>query len=408
MLFFEYGAGQSRHMTREKTKALRRRVYVALEQGPVGERLSVFTDRALMALILINLVAVSLESIPELGARYRLVFETIEYVSLVAFTVEYALRIWGAVEHGPHRHLTPMRARLKYILSPGGLVDLASVLPFWFNLVTPDDFRFVLVFRMVRFFKIARYSPAMRSLLDVLYRERRALFGCLVITVGAALVAAALMHLAEAKVQPEKLGTIPDALWWSIVTIGTIGYGDVVPVTALGKVIATGTIFMGLILMALPIGIIATAFSEQIHRRDFIVTWAMIAKVPLFAELDASEIVEISELLRAQLAEAGEVIIREGEHAHSMYFIAAGEVEVAVGKKKVKLTEGQFFGEVAVLKNERRSGTATAVTRTNLLALSAQDLHALMRRDSRIADRVKDVVEKRTGKKVDPKKAAVE
>ncbi|MEI9805061.1 MAG: ion transporter [Pseudolabrys sp.] len=173
------------------------------------------------------------------------------------FTIEYGLRIWAAVEHGPHRHLPDTRARLKYILSPAGLVDLAAVLPFWLALVLPADFRFVLVFRMVRFFKIARYSPAMRSLLDVLYRERRALFGCLVITLGTAMVAASLMHLAEGHVQPDKLGTIPDALWWAIVTVGTIGYGDVVPVTAVGKIIATGTIFVGLVLMALPIGIIA-------------------------------------------------------------------------------------------------------------------------------------------------------
>ncbi|HEY4142689.1 MAG TPA: cyclic nucleotide-gated ion channel [Pseudolabrys sp.] len=395
-------------MAREKTKALRRRVYLTLEQGPVGDRLAVVIDRALMALIVVNLIAVALESVPDIEARYHVAFDVIEFFSLVVFTVEYALRVWGAVEHGPHQHLTPLHARLKYVLSPAGLVDLVAVLPFWLAIVLPADFRFVLVFRMVRFFKIARYSPAMRSLLDVLYRERRALFGCLVITVGAALVAAALMHLAEGKVQPEKLGTIPDALWWSIVTIGTIGYGDVVPVTALGKLIATGTIFMGLVLMALPIGIIATAFSEQIHRRDFIVTWGMIAKVPLFAELDAAEIADISELLRAHLAQPGEVVIREGDHAHSMYFIAAGEVEVAVGKRKVKLSEGQFFGEVAVLKNERRSGTATALTRTNLLVLAAQDLHALMQRDPRIAERIKDVVEKRTGKKVDPKKAGVD
>ncbi|MSP33222.1 MAG: hypothetical protein EXR03_10485, partial [Pseudolabrys sp.] len=136
----------------------------------------------------------------------------------------------------------------------------------------------------------------------------------------------------EGKVQPDKLGTIPDALWWSIVTVGTIGYGDVVPVTAVGKLIAAATIFLGLILMALPIGIIATAFSEQIHRRDFIVTWGMIARVPLFAELDAGEIADIMQLLRAQLAESGEVIVRQGDHAHSMYFIAAGEVEVALKK----------------------------------------------------------------------------
>ncbi len=386
-------------MARDRFKQLRRRIAAVLEQGPVGDPLGVAIDRLLIALIVINLVAVALESVPRFD-RYELVFDVIEYVSLVVFTLEYGLRLWSAVEHGPHRDLSPARSRLKYVLSPAGLVDLAAVLPFWFALVLPADFRFVLVFRMVRFFKIARYSPAMRSLLEVLYRERRALIGCLVITLGMSLVAAALMHLAEGKVQPEKLGTIPDALWWAIVTVGTIGYGDVVPVTAAGKVIATGTIFVGLILMALPIGIIATAFSEQIHRRDFIVTWSMIAKVPLFAELNAAEIADISELLRAHLAEPGEVIIREGDHAHSMYFIAAGEVELAVNDKKVRLSEGQFFGEVAVLRKARRSGTATALRRTNLLVLSAQDLHALMKRDQRIAARVKDVVEKRTGRKV--------
>ncbi len=395
-------------MARQSLSELRRHAYVALEQGPVGERFGALVDQLLLSLIVVNLIAVALESVPALNARYGVVFEAIEYVSLVVFSADYALRLWSAVEHGPHRHLTATRARLKYALSPAGIIDLLAVLPFWFAALLPLDLRYMLVFRMVRFFKIARYSPAMRSLLDVLYNERRALFGCLVITLGTALVAAAMMHLAEATAQPDKLGTIPDALWWSIVTIGTIGYGDVVPVTAFGKLIATATIFVGLILMALPIGIIANAFSEQIHRRDFIVTWGMIARVPLFAELDAAEIADIMKLLRAQLVEEGEVIVREGDHAHSMYFIAAGSVEVHLDNKKMRLETGQFFGEVAVLKKERRSGTAVALTRTNLLALAAQDLHALMKRDKRIAERIKDVVEKRTGHKVAAKNTKVE
>jgi voltage-gated potassium channel len=391
-------------MSRNRLTDLRRRIYQVLEQGPVGDRASVAIDRLLVALILVNLVAVALESVPAIGARYVIAFDLIEIFSLVVFTVEYALRLWVAVEHGPHRHLAAARARLKYAFSPAGLVDLIAVLPFWFALVLPDDLRVLLVFRIVRFFKIARYSPAMRSLLDVLYRERRALFGCLVITLGSALVAAALMHLAEGKVQPDTLGTIPDALWWAIVTIGTIGYGDVVPVTALGKFIATGTIFVGLIMIALPIGIIATAFAEQIHRRDFIVTWGMIARVPLFAELDAAAISDIMQLLRAQTAEAGETIVRTGDPAHSMYFIAAGEVEVALKKERLRLGVGQFFGEVAVLRRARRSATATALTRANLLVLSAQDLHALMSRDPRVAARIKDVVDKRVGRElVSPK-----
>jgi len=376
----------------------RRRVYQVLEQGPVGEHASVWVDRLLVALIIVNLIAVALESIPAIEQQYVRLFDLVEYVSLVVFTAEYLLRLWSAVEHGPHRHLSPLRSRLKYALSPAGIVDLIAVLPFWFAFVLPADLRVLLVFRVVRFFKITRYSPAMRSLLDVLYRERRALFGCLVVALGSALVAAALMHLAEGKVQPDKLGTIPDALWWSIVTIGTIGYGDVVPVTALGKLIATATIFLGLIMMALPVGIIATAFADQIHRRDFIVTWGMIARVLLFAGLDAGEISDIMELLRAQVAEAGQVIVRAGDPAHSMYFIAAGEIELALKHEHMRLGVGHFFGEVAVLRRARRSATATALTRVNLLALDAQDLHALMQRDPRIAERIKDVVEKRVGR----------
>lgn len=388
-------------MPRDRIKDFRRRVYLALEQGPIGGGIGVVIDRLLVALILLNLAAVALESVPHIAADYGTVFASIEDFSLVVFTLEYGLRLWASVEHGPNRGLSPMRARLKYIASPAGLVDLIAVLPFWLAPFLPDDLRVLQVFRMVRFFKIARYSPAMRSLLDVLYRERRALFGCLVITAGGTVVAAALMHIAEGRVQPDKLGTIPDAMWWAIVTIGTVGYGDVVPVTAFGKLIATGTIFLGVIMIALPVGIIATAFSEQIHRRDFIVTWGMIARVPLFAELDGGAIADIMQLLRAQLAEPGQVIVREGEPAHSMYFIAGGKVEVALKKRDhVVLGPGQFFGEVAVLKRARRSATAIALTRTSLLVLDAQDLHALMSRDPRIDERIKDVVEKRVGRDV--------
>ncbi|MGA7331795.1 MAG: cyclic nucleotide-gated ion channel [Pseudolabrys sp.] len=389
-------------MARNRLKDVRRRVHQILEQGPVGDRVSKRVDRFLVILILINLIAVTLESIPQYEERYGTAFALIEFFSLVVFTIEYALRLWSAVEHGPHQHLSATQARLKYVLSPAGIIDLIAVLPFWFAMVLPGDLRVVLVFRMVRFFKFARYSPAMRSLLDVLYNERRALFGCLVIALGTALVAASLMHLAEANVQPIKLGTIPEAFWWAIVTIGTIGYGDVVPVTALGKLIATCTIFAGLVLMALPVGIIATAFAEQIQRRDFIVTWGMISRVPLFAELDATEISDVMELLRAQVVEAGEVVMRAGEAARSMYFIAAGEVEIEIkGKKEhIRLGVGQFFGEVALLRRTRRTATVTAITRTNLLGLDAHDLHALMQRDPRIAERIKDVVEKRIGKRI--------
>ena len=137
---------------------------------------------------------------------------------------------------------------------------------------------------------------------------------------------------------------------------------------------------MGMIMMALPIGIVATAFAEEVHRRAFVVTWGMVARVPLFSGLSAIEIADIMELLRAEQIEADEVVVRRGEAAHSMYFVAAGEVEIALDSERIRLGAGHFFGEIAVLRRARRSATVTALTRTSLLVLDAHDLHALMAR----------------------------
>jgi len=249
----------------------------------------------------------------------------------------------------------------------------------------------------VRFLKLARYSPAMRSLLDALYSERRALFGCFVILLGATLLAASVMHVVEGHAQPDKFGTIPEAMWWAIVTLGTIGYGDVVPVTVLGRIVASVTIFVGLIMVALPIGIVATAFADEVHRRDFVVTWGMVARVPLFAELQATDIADIMRLLRAQQLEAGDVIAKRGEPAHSMYFVAAGEVEIELKHERVRLGAGHFFGEIAVLRRARRSATIIALTRTSLLVLDAHDLHVLMEREPRIAEHIHEVARSRLG-----------
>ena len=269
-------------MPHGKRAELRRTVYELLEQGPIGARRTRIVSRIIILLIVVNLVAAALESVPSLEAQYGRWFLAIEWLSLVVFTAEYLARLWVAAEHTPDRHLPPARARLKFLRSAEGLIDLVAILPFWLGIFFALDLRFLLVFRIVRFLKLARYSPAMRSLIETLYNERRALFGCVVILIGTTLVMASLMYLAERHVQPDKLGTIPDAMWWAIVTLGTIGYGDVVPITPVGKLIAAATIFCGFVMVALPVGIIANAFSEMIHRRDFVVTWGMIAKVPLF------------------------------------------------------------------------------------------------------------------------------
>jgi voltage-gated potassium channel len=382
---------------------LKRRLAEVLEEQ-VGDMPGRIVGRLVVLLILVNLIAVTLESVPRLAASYGMLFYTIEIVSLLVFTLEYVARIWVAGEHPANRHLNVAQARWRYIRSPAGIIDLMAVLPFWFSFVLPTDLRVLLVFRIMRFLKLARYSPGMRSLLDALYAERRALIGCFVILLGATLISATAMHLVEQHAQPEKFGTIPDAMWWAIVTLGTIGYGDVVPATVLGRLVAGVTIFGGLIMIALPVGIIATAFAEEIHRRDFVVTWGMVARVPLFAELNAGEIADIMRLMRAQTVESGDLIVRRGEAAHSMYFVAAGEVEIELKDGRIRLGVGHFFGEIAVLRQARRSATVTAIRRTSLLVLDAHDLQALMDREPRVAERIHDVMRERLGEQtVTPK-----
>jgi len=406
LIWINPGGGRSRQKSRmpqEKQPLgaeLRHRLYEILEHGSVAGRTGRLVVRVIVLLIVVNLVAVTLESVPSVQARYGSLFAAIEAVSLIVFTIEYALRVWVAGEHGVHRHEGEWAARWRYVASAAGLVDLLAVLPFWFAFAVSADLRVVLVFRMVRFLKLARYSPGMRSLLDTLNAERRALASCFVILIGATLLSAAAMHLAERHVQPDKFGTIPDAMWWALVTLSTIGYGDVVPHTALGRVIAAVTIFAGLIMIALPVGIVATAFADQVHRRDFIITWSMVARVPLFAGLAAADIADIMRLMRAQTAEPGDVIVRRGEPAHSMYFLAAGEVEIELKDTRVRLQAGHFFGEIAVLRRARRSGTVTAIARANLLILDAQDLHSLMDRDPRIAERIHATARSRVGHEV--------
>ena len=378
---------------------LRRRTYEVLEEARRDDPLSRIVDLLLIVLITVNLVAVVLELVPSLSVRYHVVFVVIEFVSLVVFSVEYAARIWAATDQPmrPRRYLPPW---LGYVVSGPGLIDLLAVVPFWVALFATADLRVLLVFRIVRFLKLARYSPAMRSLLDALYAERRALFGCVIILLGATVLAASIMHVVEGAAQPDKFGTVPDAMWWAIVTLTTTGYGDVVPITPLGRVFGGLTVLMGILMLALPVGIVATSFANVIHRRDFVVTWGMVARVPIFAGLTAGEIADIASLLSAQSVEPGGVIVRKGSPARAMYFIAAGEIEIDLPTEKVRLGVGHFFGEIAVLRRARRSATVTAVTRANLLVLDGTDLHALMERDTRFAERVREVARSRVGQDV--------
>jgi voltage-gated potassium channel len=349
--------------------------------------------KVIIAIIAIDILAMVFASVPEYDAQFGPLFTAVEIAAVAAFGAEYFARIWTVVGHSI-RDLTPTQARLSYVFSALGIIDLLSFLPSAIALVLQDRTLLVLT-GMLPFLKLVRYSPALRSLLSAIYAERRALFGCIVILAGAVLLFACLLYAIEHNVQPDKFGTIPHAMWWAIVTLGTVGYGDVVPVTVAGKMVSVVAIVVGFAMIALPVAIISTAFAEEVRRRDFVVTWGMLARVPLFSHLGAAEIADIMRLLRAQTIETGEILVRRGDPATSMYFITTGEVEIELPNQRVRLSDGTFFGEVALLRRTSRSGTVSATRKTRLLALDAQDFHALIARLPDLAAHVRETAEAR-------------
>jgi len=373
----------------------RRNVYIVIEAGGSGRAARYFDD-AMVALIILNVLAVILESVPSIHDPFATEFLIFDITSVAIFTIEYSLRLWASIEIAAVRQRGAVFGRLMFASRPSQIIDFLAFAPTYLSWIFPAaDLRILRVFRLLRFLKLARYSPAMVTLSRALYEERRALVGALILMMGTAVFSGTIMHVIEGHAQPDKFGTIPDAMWWALSTLTTIGYGDSVPITPLGKMFGSLVMVCGLGLFALPIGIVATAFVNEIHRRDFVVTWGMVARVPLFAALDAAAIAQVMKIMRTRAVGAGTVVAARGEEAEGMFFIADGEVKIELPRGDITLTTGEFFGELALLKRVKRMGTVTALTRTHMMIIDAVDFENLLARDVGLRERILEIADER-------------
>jgi len=276
------------------------------------------------------------------------------WISIGIFGIEIILRIFA-------------ERKLSFLLSIDGFVLINQV---FFSIY---DLRILRLFRLFDIFSKSRFLLPTNTLIKTIIKQRNALLGSQIMVISILLVVSTFIYFLESAVQPDVFGSIPSTMWWGIATLTTVGYGDVVPMTDLGKLLASFTMLVGIGMFALPAAILASAYYEEIQKKNFLVSFEAIASVPLFQELPIGAVGKINEKLQAVLVNEHETIFSKGDEADSMFIIEYGKVKVEI-EQPVYLVSGDYFGEMGLLGNVPRNATITAADDTKLLELTKSDL----------------------------------
>jgi len=257
-------------MTQWSYLSVRRRVREIVAHSKAGDTPSRVFDVFIVALILLNVIAMVVESVRRVHELIPAWFLTFEYFSVAVFTVEYTARIWSCVEDP--RYQRPVLGRIRFALTPLAIVDMLAVLPFYLPFLSVDlrvlrMFRLLRIMRLMRVAKLARYSQSLQMLARVLRAKREQLISAVFILLIMLVVGATLAYYAENAAQPKAFSSIPAAMWWAAVTLTTVGYGDIYPVTILGKVLGAMIAMTGIGMFALPTAILGAGFLEDLEQR---------------------------------------------------------------------------------------------------------------------------------------------
>ncbi len=323
---------------------------------------------ARLVVLAVGLSAMTAYTIPDLQRSASLWLEACLWCCLAFFAVECAMRARTAYSAGEIKD---------YILSPSGIVDLVCVFAVPLALICGVASQTAWLMASLWVLKLAQNSPGFAQLGRVFVLEARPLASVLALFLIVLFLASAMMYLLERDLQPASFGTLPQALWWAVVTLTTTGYGDEVPQSSLGHLIGAFVMICGIATFGLWTGILATGFAAESRRRNFLQTWDLVSKVPFFQSLDPSAITEITHMLRRLEVPERTAIIRRGKFGDCMYFIAAGEVQVDIKPSPVRLGAGAFFGELALLGDSVRTASVTTTMPSTLLILDLADFRTL-------------------------------
>jgi voltage-gated potassium channel len=339
--------------------------------------------RALLSsgLTTIGLLAVVLDTSRSIDPREHLLLLGTIIVVWVCIAAEFMVRVASAQGQSGRR---------AYLVSAAGLVDLAAVFAIplgWLLTRTWPDARLFGVVWSLRYIRHS-HDTGLSLLMRTLRRSSTALLSVAIMFLVIFVVAATLAYVFERDAQPEAFGSVPRAMWWAITTLTTTGYGDLVPITVWGRLLAGWVMIGGIVMFALQAGVIAGAFAEELQRRHFLHTWDLVTTVPFFRELGAAAIADIVRLMQTRDVAPGTVIVRQGDSGDAMYFIVSGAVAVELGHEPVILSNGSFFGEMALLFGAPRSATVVATKPSVLLVLDIADFRVLAGRRPELVEAI--------------------
>lgn len=358
--------------------------------------------RAHTAVIAAGLCAVMASTVPWFNAAHERTLEAMMFLSLAFFALEYVWRLWIVGEVDAFLRMGPWRARLEWAVSPLGVIDALAVAPMLVARFLGFDSETVHLMGILWVFKLAQYAPGLAILGRVLRNSREPMTSVTLGFLSVLTLGATIIHLLEGQLQPEAFGSVPASMWWTLVTLTTTGYGDVVPKTDAGRVLGSFIMIAGLAVAGLWTGILATGFAEEMRRRQFLRTWDLVAKVPYFNKLGAVIIAEVTRLLRPRDITLGTVLMRKGDPGDCMYFVVSGELEILLAPNPIRLGAGTFIGEIALITGAPRTATVVATRPTTLLALDIADFRELAARHPELEGVIREEAERRLSQQGQP------
>lgn len=245
----------------------RQKIFLIMDGSDRSNRLSIFFNLFISILILCNITAVILETSAELAAKYSDYFEKFEIFSITVFTIELILRIITSSED---KKFEGIKGKLKFLGTPGSIIDILAIIPFYLPMLFSFDLRFIRILRLLRLmriFKLGRYSSALNNMGNVFATKKEELIITLISVFILLIISSSLMYIVESEHQPDAFSSIPSTMWWAVATLTTVGYGDIFPITPLGKFLGAIISILGVGLFALPAGIIASGFAETMKKK---------------------------------------------------------------------------------------------------------------------------------------------